>query len=617
MLGSTDPVGDVHWFWSDQYDHNLQMVGHALSWDGIEVRGSLEDRDFVAFYMKDGVVEAVAGLDRGREVRRARDLVRGRRPVDPAQLRDADLDLKTLAQDREGNWPERTRSLIDAARHDRPGPDGREHGAPSDARRPRVRGLRPRPTPSTSLAARARTGAPRSTSSSAKLDAAARGLADGARRRRRRDARRAARAARAGDIIIDGGNSLLPRRHPARRRRCGAKGIHYVDVGTSGGVFGLERGYCLMIGGEPTRSVARLDADLRDARARASAAAPRTPGARAAGGTAEQGYLHCGPERRRALREDGAQRHRVRAHGRLRRGPEHPRSTPTRARGERDADAETAPLRDAGAYQYDIDIAEIAEVWRRGSVIASWLLDLTAARAAGDPGPRRLRRAGLRLGRGPLDDPGRRSTRACPAHVLAAALFERFSLAGRGRLREPAAVGHAQGVRRPRREAGSRKGDRVTLKPRRAAGHRHLRDHRRPHQAQALPGVLPPVRRGAAAARVRQWSATPARRWTDDEFREHAAVGVTQFGKAEPSGEVCEDFTDHLSYVAASSTANGRWTTFARTWRRSPTSAPRAAASTTARPRRACPIRRSSSGSARASCTRARGSSSRSRSVTT
>jgi 3-phenylpropionate/trans-cinnamate dioxygenase ferredoxin reductase subunit len=99
MLGSTDPVGDVHWFWSDQYDHNLQMVGHALSWDGIEVRGSLEDRNFVAFYMKDGVVEAVAGLDRGREVRRARDLVRARRPVDPAQLRDPDVDLKTLAKD--------------------------------------------------------------------------------------------------------------------------------------------------------------------------------------------------------------------------------------------------------------------------------------------------------------------------------------------------------------------------------------------------------------------------------------------------------------------------------------------------------------------------------------
>jgi 3-phenylpropionate/trans-cinnamate dioxygenase ferredoxin reductase subunit len=97
MLGSTDPIGDVHWFWSDQYDHNLQMVGHALSWDGIEVRGSLEDRDFVAFYMQDGIVEAVAGLDRGREVRRARGLVRARRPVDAERLRDPDVDLKALA----------------------------------------------------------------------------------------------------------------------------------------------------------------------------------------------------------------------------------------------------------------------------------------------------------------------------------------------------------------------------------------------------------------------------------------------------------------------------------------------------------------------------------------
>jgi 3-phenylpropionate/trans-cinnamate dioxygenase ferredoxin reductase component len=99
MLGSTDPVGDVHWFWSDQYDHNLQMVGHAQSWDAIEVRGSLDERDFVAFYMKDGTVEAVAGLDRGREVRRARDLVRGRHPVDPARLRDPDEDLKALAKE--------------------------------------------------------------------------------------------------------------------------------------------------------------------------------------------------------------------------------------------------------------------------------------------------------------------------------------------------------------------------------------------------------------------------------------------------------------------------------------------------------------------------------------
>ena len=99
MLGSTDPVGDVHWFWSDQYDHNLQMVGHALSWDGIEVRGSLEDRDFVAFYMKDGSSRRSPGSTAGREVRRARDLVRARRAVDPAQLRDPDVDLKTLAQD--------------------------------------------------------------------------------------------------------------------------------------------------------------------------------------------------------------------------------------------------------------------------------------------------------------------------------------------------------------------------------------------------------------------------------------------------------------------------------------------------------------------------------------
>jgi 3-phenylpropionate/trans-cinnamate dioxygenase ferredoxin reductase component len=103
MMGKGAPYRDVHWFWSDQYDHNLQYVGHAVAWDEIVLRGSLEQRSFVAFYVKDGIVEAVAGLDRGRDVRRARDLVRARRPVDAALLRDPEVDLKALAQDAAAN----------------------------------------------------------------------------------------------------------------------------------------------------------------------------------------------------------------------------------------------------------------------------------------------------------------------------------------------------------------------------------------------------------------------------------------------------------------------------------------------------------------------------------
>ena len=96
MMGKDVQFDDPHWFWSDQYDHNLQYLGHAITWDELVVRGSLEDRSFVAFYLKDGLVEGVAGLDRGRDVRRSAGLIRARRPVDPAALRDEDVDLKAL-----------------------------------------------------------------------------------------------------------------------------------------------------------------------------------------------------------------------------------------------------------------------------------------------------------------------------------------------------------------------------------------------------------------------------------------------------------------------------------------------------------------------------------------
>ena len=170
-----------------------------------------------------------------------------------------------------------------------------------------------------------------------------------------------------GDIVIDGGNSLLPRRHRPRRRRSSASGIHYVDVGTSGGVFGLERGYCLMIGGEERRR--RSTSTRSSGRSRRASAMPSArPGRRGDRGTAEHGYLHCGPTRRRPLREDGAQRHRVRPDGGVRRGPQHPQARRRRHERARERDAETTPLRDPEYYQYDFDLADVAEVWRRGSV---------------------------------------------------------------------------------------------------------------------------------------------------------------------------------------------------------------------------------------------------------
>ena len=137
----------------------------------------------------------------------------------------------------------------------------------------------------------------------------------------------------------------------------------------------------MMIGGEPAGGQAPRS-DLRDAGARRRATSPRTPGREKVGGTAEQGYLHCGPNGAGPLRQDGPQRHRVRPHGRLRRGAGHPARTPTSASETHAVDAETTPLRDPEHYQYDLNLRDIAEVWRRGSVIASWLLDLTAAALA-------------------------------------------------------------------------------------------------------------------------------------------------------------------------------------------------------------------------------------------
>ena len=228
-----------------------------------------------------------------------------------------------------------------------------------------------------------------------------------------------------GDIIIDGGNSYY-RDDIDRAKRLAARGLHYVDCGTSGGVWGLERGYCLMIGGEPdvVRHLDPLFATL----APGTGSLPRTPGRDKRGGTAEQGYLHCGP--------NGAGHFVKMVHNGIEYG-----LMAAYAEGlnilrhanvgkqTRTVDAETTPLRHPEYYQYDLDLADIAEVWRRGSVVASWLLDLTAAALAGDPKLERF------TGRVSDSGEGRWTIEAAideavPAHVLGTALFERFSSRG-------------------------------------------------------------------------------------------------------------------------------------------------------------------------------------------
>jgi 6-phosphogluconate dehydrogenase len=230
-----------------------------------------------------------------------------------------------------------------------------------------------------------------------------------------------------GDIIVDGGNSHY-RLDIERAALLAPKGIHFVDVGTSGGVFGLERGYCLMVGGdlEAFRHLEPVLATL----APGVGSAPRTPGRTGEPAPAEQGYLHCGP--------NGAGHFVKMVHNGIEYG-----LMAAYAEGlailrkanvgkeDRPADAETAPLTSPEAYQYDIDTTEVAEVWRRGSVIGSWLLDLTATALAKDPDV-----SGF-SGRVSDSGEGRWTVLAAvdqgvPAHVLTAALYERFSSRGEG-----------------------------------------------------------------------------------------------------------------------------------------------------------------------------------------
>ncbi len=229
----------------------------------------------------------------------------------------------------------------------------------------------------------------------------------------------------AGDIVVDGGNSYY-RDDIERAKRLAARGLHYVDCGTSGGVWGLERGYCLMIGGEAD-VVRRLD-PLFATLAPGVGTIPRTPGRAQRGGTAEQGYLHCGPHGAghfAKMVHNGIEYGLMAAYAEGLNILQHA-DVGKRARA---ADAETTPLRNPEQYQYDFDLADVAEVWRRGSVVASWLLDLTAAALARDPTLERF------AGRVSDSGEGRWTLAAAideavPAHVLAAALFERFSSRG-------------------------------------------------------------------------------------------------------------------------------------------------------------------------------------------
>jgi 6-phosphogluconate dehydrogenase len=223
--------------------------------------------------------------------------------------------------------------------------------------------------------------------------------------------------------VIDGGNSYY-RDDIHKAAELKERSIHYVDVGTSGGVFGLERGFCLMVGGEDD-VVAHLD-PIFAALAPGMDAAPRTPGRdRADGSTAEQGYLHCGP--------NGAGHFVKMVHNGIEYGVMAAYAeglnilkNADAGKHAREADAETAPLSDPEYYQYELDIPEVAEVWRRGSVIGSWLLDLTAAALAASPDLADFE------GRVSDSGEGRWTSIAAieegvPAGVLTTALYERFA----------------------------------------------------------------------------------------------------------------------------------------------------------------------------------------------
>jgi 6-phosphogluconate dehydrogenase len=227
------------------------------------------------------------------------------------------------------------------------------------------------------------------------------------------------------DILIDGGNSFYID-DIRRAKELATKKIHYVDVGTSGGVWGLERGYCMMIGGEKA-TVTHLD-PIFACLAPGRGDIPRTPGREKLGGTSENGYLHCGPNGGGhfiKMVHNGVEYGIMAAYAE---GLGIIRAADV-GKQEHAIDAETTPLRDPEHYQYDFDLKDVAEVWRRGSVIASWLLDLTAMSLVDDPTLAKF------AGRVSDSGEGRWTIKAAidegqPSHVLTAALYERFSSRG-------------------------------------------------------------------------------------------------------------------------------------------------------------------------------------------
>jgi 6-phosphogluconate dehydrogenase len=232
-----------------------------------------------------------------------------------------------------------------------------------------------------------------------------------------------------GDTIIDGGNSHY---HDdiARSESLAKRGLQYIDMGTSGGVWGLERGYCLMIGGEK-ETVARLTPIFRTL-APGAGSISETPGRENRGGTASEGFLHCGPAGAGhfvKMIHNGIEYGLMAAYAEGFAILRHAGAGAPAADGEHAADAETTPLERPELYRYSFDLADVAELWRRGSVIPSWLLDLTAEALAADPN--------LDAFGGRVSDSGEgRWTLAAandlgvPAHVLAASLFERFASRG-------------------------------------------------------------------------------------------------------------------------------------------------------------------------------------------
>jgi len=228
------------------------------------------------------------------------------------------------------------------------------------------------------------------------------------------------------DILIDGGNSYYVD-DIRRAKKLAEKRIHYVDVGTSGGVWGLERGYCMMIGGEP-KVVEHLDPIFACLAPGRGDEIPRTPGREKIGGTAEQGYLHCGPNGGGhfvKMVHNGIEYGLMAAYaeglGVLR--------DANVGKHQHEVDAETTPLRDPEHYQYDFNLRDIAEVWRRGSVVASWLLDLTAAAFVEDAGLKQF------AGRVSESGEGRWTIKAAideavPVPVLSTALYQRFTSRG-------------------------------------------------------------------------------------------------------------------------------------------------------------------------------------------